>query len=142
MKKLKLTVIAGLAAWLLWVLFGTAFLTHQSGSTGRGGIPTADRGKLVDFLSSRGFTPCLAPVSQATGPLQECFRGSYQGSRPILVIITTEASNAYGVYVETSYDYRGFRWSVADSSRKAQEFTGTLNSWMTEHRMRSLNARQ
>jgi len=134
--------MGGLAAGLLWMLFAEVFLTHNGGRISRGGFPAADREELAEFLASLGFVPYLAPASRANGPEQECFRGSYHGSGPFLVSITIEGTNAYGVHVDTAYDYHGLRWNVADSSRKAQEFGKRLNDWMEERFLRRVHARQ
>jgi len=141
MRTLKLIIIAGLCAWLMWGLFAAVFLTHCSGKTGYGGFPMADRNELHDSLTSRGFA--LAPASPQSNNAQpqERFRGTFHGSRPFFVTISTKTADTYGVYVETAYDFRGFTWSVDDSSKKAQEFADTLNRWLTERRMRSLNTR-
>lgn len=127
--------IAGFYVWLAWSLFAAAFLGHGSGTIGSGGFPVAYRAELQDFLTSRAFSP--DPAFIRSDGIQR-FRGSFQGSCPFFVNISTKASDTYSdsLYIETTYDFHGLTWRVNDSSKKAREFAGTLDRWLTERSMR------
>lgn len=141
MRALKFTVISAIHALLIWGLFAAVFLKHSSGIYGYGGFPVADRQQLYDYLTSRGFTrvPAVGPLD--TAEPRETFRGSSHGSRPFLVTVSTRLGEEYGVHVETTYEYRGFNWSVDDSIRKTREFADGFDHWLTEQRMRRSSAR-
>jgi len=141
MRAFKFTFISVACAWLLWSLFAALFLDHASGKNAYGGFPVADRQQLYDYLTSRGFARVPATGSLDTAEPRETFRGGSQGSRPFLVTVSTRPGEEYGVHVETSYEYRGFTWSVDDSARKAREFAESLDHWLIEQRMRRLSAR-
>lgn len=138
MKTFERIIILGLCGLVLWVIVSTVFLHHASGSTVWGGFPVADRAELHGYLAQHGF----ASVSTTNQPdiVVERFCGSYQGSQPFFITITTETTNRFGICVTTDYNYSGFVRSVDASSAKAQEFAKALNRWLEEHRVRSLNA--
>lgn len=138
MKKLERLFVAGICGWILWIIFGITFLTQASGSTEWGGFPVADQAELHDYLAQQGFASVSA--TNQPGVAVERFCGSYRGSRPFFVTVTTQATNRFGICVATDYHYRGFVRNVDASSDKAQEFAKTLNRWLDEHRTRKLNA--
>lgn len=141
MRIFKWAAIASFCSWFLWNVFSAAFLTHRCGLSGWGGFPTTDRQQLRDFLTNQGFTRCPPSDSQTTASFQECYRGSYHGSRLFIVKITTETNNDFGIYVETDYDFKGYTRSVDASVDKVQKFTGMLDPWLTDHRMDKFKAR-
>jgi len=137
MKTFERIIIVGLCGLVLWVVFSSAFLTHASGSTSWGGFPVSDEVELQDYLAKHGFTSVSA--TNQHGLIMERFCGRYKSSRPFFVTVTAQATNAFGIYVGTDYQFSGFTRSVDDSSAKADEFEKLLHQWLEDHRMRKLN---
>lgn len=118
------------------------FLTQSSGKHVFGGFPNAEIILLHEYLHSQGFTPSHAVATPDIAQNQEHFRGSYQGSHPFLVTISTRTNSVYGVEVAMQFAFRGLRWSVHASAEKAGEFADTLHRWLSGHTTLKMQAKK
>jgi len=138
MKILSRLFVAVVAAWVLGSLFAAAFLGRASGGHTWGGYPATKIEELRGFLKSQGFVQEVT-VGGANQP--ERFSGTYRGSALFFVTVSTVGTNAYSVYVVTSWNFRGFNWKVDKSSTEASNFADVLDRWLTDQRMRTINAK-
>ena len=139
LKRLTIAVICGS---LPWKGFDEVFLSQCSGTSQRGGYPVLWQNDLRAFLTNQGFARCPAPVQQATSQNQECYRGSFQGSRSFFVMLWIQTNAHSSLYVQTSYDFEGFSSRVNDSQKKADEFSRMLDSWLADRQMEKINSAQ
>jgi hypothetical protein len=101
--------------------------------------------KALDaHLRSKAFTSTAAPASQPSdvgvtfaGQTDTWYRGSYDGSADMYVLVRQPTKNAAGLSVMVHWHLSGLSSTVADQRAKAKVFAKSLGDWWRDYQTKA-----